>query len=51
MKISVKYIFILWSLSVQLVYADAIKFKHLTIDDGLSDNFVIPILQDRQGFL
>jgi signal transduction histidine kinase/streptogramin lyase len=46
-----KYILILWSLSLQLVYADAIKFKHLTIDDGLSDNFVIPVLQDRQGFL
>ncbi len=51
MKISIKYIFILWSLGLQLVYADAIKFKHLTIDDGLSDNFVIPVLQDRQGFL
>ena len=46
-----KYILILWLLSLQLVYADAIKFKHLTIDDGLSDNFVIPVLQDRQGFL
>jgi len=51
MKISIKKIFILWSLSLQLVYADAIKFKHLTIDDGLSDNFVIPVLQDHKGFL
>ncbi len=51
MKILVKYILILWFFSLQPVFADAIKFKHFTIDDGLSDNFVSPILQDRQGFL
>jgi signal transduction histidine kinase/ligand-binding sensor domain-containing protein len=51
MKILIKYIFILWCFSLQLVFAEAIQFKHFTIDDGLSDNFVIPVLQDRQGFL
>ncbi len=28
-----------------------IRFRHLTIDDGLSDNSVSQVLQDRQGFI
>jgi len=27
------------------------RFKHLTIDDGLSQNAIFAILQDRQGFM
>ena len=30
---------------------EKIAFKHLTIDDGLSQNAVYAILQDRQGFM
>ncbi len=28
-----------------------IKFKHLTVEDGLSSNNVAAVLQDSQGFL
>src|ERR1035437_1549748 len=27
------------------------KFKHLTVNDGLSDNTVSAILQDKEGFM
>ncbi len=27
------------------------KFKHLTVNDGLSDNYVSAILQDKEGFM
>jgi len=29
----------------------AIKFEHLTIEDGLSSNFTYAVLQDKQGFM
>ncbi len=28
-----------------------IKFEHLTVEDGLSNNIVFSVLQDRQGFI
>jgi ligand-binding sensor domain-containing protein len=38
-----------------LLFADAFsqqaKFRHLTIDDGLSQNAVYSILQDSRGFM
>ncbi|MFZ2324680.1 MAG: two-component regulator propeller domain-containing protein [Ignavibacteriaceae bacterium] len=33
------------------LYAQEIHFRHLTSDDGLSQNFVPCILQDRKGFM
>ena len=30
---------------------ETLKFGHLTIEDGLSHNWVLSILKDRQGFL
>lgn len=33
------------------IHPQEISFKHLTIDDGLSQNFVSCILQDQKGFM
>ena len=33
------------------MYAQEMNFKHLTSDDGLSQNFVSCILQDQKGFM
>jgi ligand-binding sensor domain-containing protein/signal transduction histidine kinase len=49
-----RYCFLLLLESVfQFSYAQApkIRFEHLTIKDGLSNNFVSAILQDRKGYL
>jgi signal transduction histidine kinase/ligand-binding sensor domain-containing protein/DNA-binding response OmpR family regulator len=32
-------------------YAQDVKFKHLSSDDGLSQNFISSILQDSKGFM
>lgn len=32
-------------------YAQDLKFKHLSSDDGLSQNFISSILQDKKGFM
>lgn len=37
------------SISYKLI--DKISFEHLTIKDGLSDNYITCILQDRNGFM
>jgi len=33
------------------VLSENTKFKHLSVDDGLSDNYVSAILQDKEGFM
>jgi len=30
---------------------ESFRFKHLTVDDGLSQNLVYKILQDRKGYV
>jgi len=30
---------------------ESFRFKHLTVDDGLSQNLVYTILQDRKGYV
>jgi ligand-binding sensor domain-containing protein len=37
--------------SVSQIQEQELVFRHLTIDDGLSDNSVYHIFQDRQGFI
>lgn len=44
-------LYILNFIQVQNGYAQDLKFQHLTIDDGLSQNAVFSILQDSQGFM
>lgn len=55
MKCVVKLFFILVLLSWQTVVLSAADlryyFKHLTIEDGLSQNSVLSILQDQKGFM
>ncbi len=34
-----------------ILFAQSINFRHLTINDGLSQNAVFAILQDRRGFM
>ncbi len=38
-------------LLLPITYSQNINFKHLTIDDGLSQNAVFAILQDSKGFM
>jgi signal transduction histidine kinase/ligand-binding sensor domain-containing protein/DNA-binding response OmpR family regulator len=42
---------IFFGLMAVTIWAEEIRFKHLTIDDGLSQNAVFAILQDRRGFM
>lgn len=42
---------IFWYSMPSLISAQEIKFKHITIEDGLSQSVVNCILQDRRGFL
>src|SRR4030067_3695345 len=34
-----------------IVYSQEVRFKHLTINEGLSQNAVFAILQDSKGFM
>ncbi len=34
-----------------LVFANEIRFEHLTVDDGLSQGIVVDVLQDHLGFM
>lgn len=47
----VKGICILILFQAQNGYTQQLKFRHLTIDNGLSQNAVYSILQDSQGFM
>ncbi|MDM8564671.1 two-component regulator propeller domain-containing protein [Candidatus Halobeggiatoa sp. HSG11] len=38
-------------LLTQVTRAENIKFEHLTVEDGLSNNIVFSVLQDSQGFI
>ncbi len=55
LKLSILHIFLVSILVSSLHDSYAVEenfhFKHLTIDDGLSQNLVHTILQDRQGFM
>jgi signal transduction histidine kinase/ligand-binding sensor domain-containing protein/DNA-binding response OmpR family regulator len=44
-------IYILTMFRIERGYAQDLKFRHLTIDDGLSQNAVFSILQDNHGFM
>ncbi len=44
-------IIVLIALIIQGVSAQQIRFRHLTINDGLSQNAVLAILQDSMGFM
>ena len=35
----------------QIIQAEDIKFDHLTVENGLSNNIVFSVLQDSQGFI
>lgn len=41
----------LLSLLIGVSFAQESSIRHITIDDGLSQNFIYSILQDRKGFL
>jgi len=45
----ISFIFLITSISYP--QNDNLKFKHLTSDDGLSQNFISCILQDQKGFM
>jgi len=45
-----KIIFLFILITLNPVYAE-LKFKHLTVSDGLSQSTVLSILQDSQGFM
>lgn len=43
-------LFVAWSI-MHLCLAQELRFQHLTTDQGLSDNAISCLLQDREGFL
>lgn len=45
-----RYLFALWVLFISIP-AYSYTFKHLGIEDGLSNNYVLDIVQDGQGFI
>jgi signal transduction histidine kinase/ligand-binding sensor domain-containing protein/DNA-binding response OmpR family regulator len=54
MNLSIKKIAILlifWNIFPLKSLAQDIRFKHLTINDGLSQNLVLSIAQDKEGFM
>ncbi len=53
MNISRVIILILWAITFQCSLANKsdLRFNHLTIDQGLSNNYVTSILKDAQGFI
>ena len=53
-KAIIKLIRLLWLLvllGVSQVSSAQLKFKHLTINDGLSQNVVLCMIQDREGYI
>jgi ligand-binding sensor domain-containing protein len=50
---AVKYLFLLWLtvLAGPALTQTSLKFKHLTVKDGLSNDFITSMLQDRKGFI
>lgn len=44
-------LFILLFMSVQISFAQNLKFKHIGIDEGLSNSTIECIIQDHRGFL
>jgi two-component system, sensor histidine kinase ChiS len=42
---------LLWLLASETLISQQLAFRHLTIDDGLSQNAVFSILQDSRGFM
>ncbi len=45
------FIVIIWGSSISSLFAQSIKFNHLTVEDGLSNNDVNTVVQDRTGFI
>ncbi|MDM8527650.1 two-component regulator propeller domain-containing protein, partial [Anaerolineales bacterium HSG24] len=54
-RIVLVVMFVLMAMSRATQYGQAqtgdVKFEHLTIEDGLSSNFTMGILQDSRGFM
>jgi signal transduction histidine kinase/ligand-binding sensor domain-containing protein/AraC-like DNA-binding protein len=51
LNLLIKLILIFNAISLFSVYPQEVRFKHLTINDGLSQNAVIAIIQDSKGFM
>lgn len=51
LKYFLKFTLIIFLFLSTKIYAQEINFKHLSGDDGLSQNFVSCILQDSKGFM
>ena len=51
MRTATAYIFVFFFLFSGQVFAQQPLIRHLTIDDGLSQNAVYSIIQDKQGFM
>ncbi len=45
------YCIFLLILSAEFNYPQSLKFQHLTVEDGLSNNEVFAVIQDRNGFI
>jgi signal transduction histidine kinase/ligand-binding sensor domain-containing protein/DNA-binding response OmpR family regulator len=50
-KISIVTFFLIWASGLLVIYSQSITFNHLTVEDGLSNNEVTSIIQDKVGFI
>ena len=46
-----KFLLILTILFLSVSFPQSIRFDHLSVEDGLSNNIVYEIIQDKNGFL
>ena len=46
-----KILIILLSIAITPLFSNNAKLKYLTIEDGLSNNYIVSITQDKKGFV
>lgn len=50
-KICIIRILLIWASGLSIIHSQSLTFNHLTVKDGLSNNEVNSIIQDKTGFI
>ncbi len=50
-KLYIFFLIFIWLTTPLIIYPQSFKFNHLTVEDGLSNNKVNAVIQDRTGFI
>jgi len=50
-KLYILFLISAWLISTSIIYPQSLIFNHLTVDDGLSNNDVNAVIQDKTGFI